>query len=114
MLLGRQKAWLPSPKARALAHRAAVDSKVIPGKVMSFTSGDACHFGSPIFTIHVLPKALLTKVVELKNRVLRRPKLEEKSVEFFMVAELLAARDFETRSGPGCSSAPSVRDCLFE
>ena len=53
------------------------------GGVMSFTSGDACHFGSPIFTIHVLPKALLTKVVELKNRVLRRPKLEEKSVEFF-------------------------------
>ena len=74
---------------------------------MSFTSGDACHFGSPIFTIHVLPKALLTKVVELKNRVLRRPKLEEKSVEFFMVAELLAARDFETRSGPGCSSGPA-------
>ena len=28
--------------------------------LMSFTSGDACHFGSPIFTIHVLPKALLT------------------------------------------------------
>ena len=72
--------------------------------LMSFTPGDVCHFGSPIFTIHVLPKALLTKVVELKNRVLRRPKLEEKSVEFFMVAELLAARDFETRSGPGCSS----------
>ena len=53
------------------------------GGVMSFTPGDVCHFGSPIFTIHVLPKALLTKVVELKNRVLRRPKLEEKSVEFF-------------------------------
>ena len=52
---------------------------------MSFTSGDACHFGSPIFTIHVLPKALLTKVVELKNRVLPRPKLEEKSVEFFSI-----------------------------
>ena len=82
--------------------------------MMSFTSGDACQFGSPIFTIHVLPKALLTKVVELKNRVLRRPKLEEKSVEFFMVAELLAARDFETRSGPGCSSGASVRDCFLE
>ena len=81
---------------------------------MSFTLGDVCHFGSPIFTIHVLPKALLTKVVELKNRALRRPKLEEKSVEFFMVAELLAAWDFETRSGPGCSSGASVRGCFLE
>ena len=54
------------------------------GGVMSLLLGTYAIFGSPIFTIHVLPKALLTKVVELKNRALRRPKLEEKSVEFFI------------------------------
>ena len=45
---------------------------------MNFIVGDVCHFGSPIFTTYVLLKALLTKVVELKNRALRRPKLEGK------------------------------------
>ena len=51
MVLEQQKAWLPSPrdqsrsrsKARALAHRAAVDSKVIPGEGIGASRSFRCR-----------------------------------------------------------------------
>ena len=50
---------------------------------MNFTlGGNICHFGSPIFTTHVFPKALLTNLVELKTAHFAGPNLKENPVSF--------------------------------